>query len=90
MNNAFVGFMRFLCKSWLHYTCSANHFILVLSVVPLSVEENTLQNAPVESATAREREPMLHCPVCSRRLSERKCKLVCEQCGYYMSCADYY
>ena len=39
---------------------------------------------------ADEREPMLYCPVCSRRLAERKCKLVCEQCGYYMSCADYY
>jgi hypothetical protein len=37
-----------------------------------------------------EREPMLYCPVCSRRLAERKCKLFCEQCGYYMSCADYY
>jgi methionyl-tRNA synthetase len=35
-------------------------------------------------------EPMLYCPVCSRRLAERKCKLFCEQCGYYMSCADYY
>jgi hypothetical protein len=37
-----------------------------------------------------EQEPMLYCPVCSRRLTERKCKLLCEQCGYYMSCADYY
>jgi Zn finger protein HypA/HybF involved in hydrogenase expression len=37
-----------------------------------------------------EEEPMLYCPVCSRRLAERKCKLLCEQCGYYMSCADYY
>jgi len=35
-------------------------------------------------------EPMLYCPMCSRRLAERKCKLFCEQCGYYMSCADYY
>ena len=35
-------------------------------------------------------EPMLFCPVCSKRLSERKCKLFCELCGYYMSCADYY
>lgn len=35
-------------------------------------------------------EPMLFCPVCSLRLSQRKCKLFCEQCGYYMSCADYY
>lgn len=35
-------------------------------------------------------EPMLFCPVCSLRLDQRKCKLFCRQCGYYMSCADYY
>ena len=33
---------------------------------------------------------MLYCPVCSMRLTEMKCKLLCPQCGYYMSCADYY
>lgn len=33
---------------------------------------------------------MLYCPVCNSRLSEFKCKLVCNQCGYFMSCADYY
>jgi hypothetical protein len=33
---------------------------------------------------------MLFCPVCSTRLESRKCKLFCERCGYYMSCADYY
>jgi len=43
-----------------------------------------------ESSLRRDGEPMLFCPVCSRRLAERKCKLYCEQCGYYMSCADYY
>ena len=35
-------------------------------------------------------EPMLYCPRCSSRLTQRKCKLLCEKCGYYMSCADYY
>jgi hypothetical protein len=30
------------------------------------------------------------CPVCSQRLESRRCKLVCNICGYYMSCADYY
>jgi hypothetical protein len=30
------------------------------------------------------------CPACSSRLASRRCKLVCAQCGYYMSCADYY
>ena len=37
-----------------------------------------------------EESPMLFCPVCSTRLAGLKCKLVCEKCGYYMSCADYY
>jgi hypothetical protein len=37
-----------------------------------------------------ESEPMLYCPVCSMKLESRKCKLFCRQCGYYMSCADYY
>jgi hypothetical protein len=35
-------------------------------------------------------EPMLYCPICSKKLIARKCKLFCEDCGYYMSCADYY
>jgi hypothetical protein len=54
------------------------------------VDETTLDKQPVDNLPANEREAMLYCPVCSRRLSERKCKLFCEQCGYYMSCADYY
>ena len=34
--------------------------------------------------------PMLYCPVCSKRLESRRCKLICEGCGYYMSCSDFY
>jgi hypothetical protein len=30
-----------------------------------------------------------YCPVCSKRLESWRCKLICNVCGYYMSCADY-
>jgi Zn finger protein HypA/HybF involved in hydrogenase expression len=43
-----------------------------------------------ESAAIETTEAMLYCPVCNTRLTSRKCKLLCEQCGYFMSCADYY
>ena len=43
------------------------------------------QEQPAEEELA-----MLYCPVCSTRLTGRSCKLVCEKCGYFMSCADYY
>ena len=35
-------------------------------------------------------QPMLFCPNCDQRLTSRRCKLLCERCGYFMSCADYY
>lgn len=43
-----------------------------------------------EPASRSEDEAVLYCPVCSTRLSEIKCKLVCEKCGYYLSCSDSY
>ena len=52
---------------------------------PETGEETARAETPPE-----EQEPMLYCPVCSTRLLERKCKLFCERCGYYLSCADYY
>lgn len=53
------------------------------------MEVDEKQRAVDEKRDALENEPMLFCPVCSLRLSERKCKLFCQRCGYFMSCADY-
>ena len=37
-------------------------------------------------------EPSRVCPNCSALLLEQKCKLLCpnRECGYYMSCSDFY
>jgi hypothetical protein len=48
------------------------------------------ESEPSAPESKDEREPINYCPVCSTRLTARKCKLLCEKCGYYMSCADYY
>ncbi|MGC8883097.1 MAG: hypothetical protein ACP5UT_09690 [Bryobacteraceae bacterium] len=52
--------------------------------------EETADRASECDAPAADSEPMLWCPVCSRRLEQKKCKLFCPDCGYFMSCADYY
>lgn len=53
-------------------------------------QTTTQENVVAPTPATDQDEPMLYCPVCSTRLNQRKCKLFCEQCGYYMSCADYY
>jgi hypothetical protein len=46
------------------------------------------------SLSASPEPPILHpsqiCPNCGERLTGFRCKMICLQCGYYMSCADYY
>jgi hypothetical protein len=32
---------------------------------------------------------MKTCPVCSARLEEHRCKLLCRTCGYFLSCSDF-
>jgi len=33
---------------------------------------------------------MRTCANCGSEMQERKCKLICHGCGYFLSCSDYY
>jgi hypothetical protein len=35
-------------------------------------------------------ELMRTCANCGSAMQERKCKLICHGCGYFLSCSDYY
>lgn len=34
--------------------------------------------------------PLQVCLNCSAKMQENHCKLVCPQCGYFLSCSDFY
>jgi len=54
----------------------------------------TRTDEPATQETEACRIPVEHhcvyCPTCSSRLKDHRCKLVCPQCGYFLSCADFY
>jgi hypothetical protein len=59
----------------------------------------TIPDSPPSRADERSGEPQVEsespervCPNCGRALAEFRCKLVCpdRECGYFLSCSDFY
>jgi ribosomal protein L32 len=55
-----------------------------------NAENSNIGPAAVAQPEARADHHCQICPNCAHRLTSHRCKLVCGECGYYMSCADYY
>jgi hypothetical protein len=57
-------------------------------------ESHTLTGGPATPSAQPEAfdpgELMRTCANCGSAMEERKCKLICTGCGYFMSCSDYY
>jgi hypothetical protein len=86
------GFVQFPVSQTAKWTGNLRNgagFRKVARAIISSAVEPTESAPPSRHQPKSSDEPMLYCPVCSLRLEERKCKLFCPQCGYYMSCADY-
>jgi hypothetical protein len=50
----------------------------------------SVQTGALEHPTADPSVVMGTCANCGSAMQERKCKLICHGCGYFLSCSDYY
>jgi hypothetical protein len=60
---------------------------------PVGEPETLRQAPPAPSVQPQMPDPgelMRTCAKCGSAMLERKCKLICTGCGYFLSCSDYY
>ena len=57
----------------------------------MPTESSQTANSPdIKACPIAQEHHSVFCPTCSSRLQESRCKLICRNCGYFLSCADFY
>jgi ribosomal protein S27AE len=59
------------------------------SAIKLGVTSGGEITQPEREAATRLAELERTCPRCGHEMTERKCKLLCARCGFYLSCSDF-
>ena len=56
----------------------------------MAQEQQTTADEQARKDSVKVADPGQYCPNCSAKLRESQCKLKCPQCGFYLSCSDFY
>jgi hypothetical protein len=51
---------------------------------------NTGTDVPITAPAGLWKDASSVCPNCSTELRGHRCKVVCKNCGFYLSCSDFY
>jgi ribosomal protein S27AE len=64
--------------------------VVQIPILTLTSDPPPARAASVQSESVDPGELMRTCANCGSAMEERKCKLICLRCGYFLSCSDYY
>jgi len=89
--------MYFQAGQWLllnHRSSLRTTFVSVHNpdgyVIPIMLEHCQPSEGNTREKSRHTVNAVQFCPNCSTLLHNNHCKLVCPECGFYLSCADFY